>query len=223
VKNLEGNDPSVDGLAIGTYADGSVIYAGQGDINSCYGQNPAASRIQLTGSNGAGAYSSCGFADGGELFDGSTAQYFVNHPDLKFYPTTQKSVSKFPGALKVGDKYFARVNLTGGSTGTYTQVSKVDDWGMYYVVIGEGEKDTNIPLEVLSCIHCDNGGVPPYCCTNGANNPDCISANQCGATLDLSSNDPSALGLLSGNYVDGVAIYPGTGDFADCGQDLGKN
>jgi hypothetical protein len=43
---------------MGTYGDGSTIYAGQGDMSACWGQNPSPARIQV---------SSTGSGPGGKL------------------------------------------------------------------------------------------------------------------------------------------------------------
>jgi len=79
----------------------------------------------------------------------------------------------------------------------------------------------------LDCIDLTILFLGPYCCLNGANNPDCCLNGGsgpycCGDLKKLIGNDPSKDGFSAGTYIDGSTIYAGTGNFSQCfGQNPG--
>lgn len=69
---------------------------------------------------------------------------------MKWIPTRTSDVERIPGAIRVGDKFVGRVNITTLS-GSYSQVAKVESFGMIYRVEGVGEVFVQDDVEVLVC------------------------------------------------------------------------
>jgi len=217
---LSANDPSVNGFSAGTYIDGSTIYPGAGNFSMCAGQNPAAARIMTTNSvSGSGAYSSCSGTSTGENYDGTSAQYFINDSSLSWVPTSVDNAPLVPGIVYVGPTLVGRKFFT-SLNGTYTQVGKIKDGSFWYKIPGQnGELSSKqSDIEVLACVSCPNGANPPFCCVNQATNKDCLIDLPCGYLTSYPKNDPNINGFLSGTYQDGSKVFPGTGDFSNCGS-----
>lgn len=165
---MQGNDPDLNGFAAGTYLDGSTIYAGSGSFPSCYNAVKIGARIQTSKSNFApGAYLPCDLSPTGEFFDNSTnAQYFYNHPNLQWVPTTADKARFVPGVFPVGPSWYLARILQTSANGTYTQVGFVDIGQiiMLYRIptnpatSARQSKGGAISIDVLAC--------PPLC-TNG--------------------------------------------------------
>jgi hypothetical protein len=157
--NLNRSDPAVDGFLGGQYDDGSKIYVGLGDFSACWGQSPAPARIMFNSSNyNNGAFSSCGAATTGEYFDNQKSQYFYNHPDMKWVPSTAASAASIQGAIKVGMFYVGRKWLISKNR-KYHQIGKIVNGVLYYKIPGKNQEFTSDgDIDVLVCSACSNGG-----------------------------------------------------------------
>jgi hypothetical protein len=215
--SLKGNDPTLNGFEVGRYDDGSKIFAGVGNFSACFNQNPAPGRIMTTNSVlGSGSYCSCNIAANGENYDGQSAKYFFNHPDLKWVTTTATKASTVVGAIKIGIHYLGRKYLT-STNGVSVQVGKVEGTTFYYKHPNKnGEVSTTGEIDVLACVPCSNGALGPFCCLNNANNKDCLLQQPCGTLLSFPKNDPTVNGFEVGRYIDRSIIYAGAGDFRAC-------
>ena len=155
------NDPATNGLVAGKYIDGSTIYAGQGDFTACWWQNPAPARI-MSGGSSPGAYSSCyGALPAGENYDTKSPKYFLNHPDLKWVPTTAENALNIAGAVVIGGMRLGRKFMP-SENGTYIQIGKISGGVFYYKIPGKTQEFTSYgDIDVLACVPCTNGGEGP--------------------------------------------------------------
>lgn len=117
------------GFASGTYIDGSTIYPGTGNNLIC-GENPSPASISLANTyDGPGAYMQC---DENLHYDNSNnVSFFVKHDNLKWIETNITEYSEIEGALKVGQSYVGRINVT-TSNGTYQVIGKIFAGSIYY-------------------------------------------------------------------------------------------
>lgn len=142
---------------MGTFIDGSTIYAGVGAFPQCKGETQAPARISLGGdlaTRGMGAYSSCTFIT--ENFDRLDAYFFYDHPKLKWIGTDVQNAMNVPGVIKIGPGQLAvgRVDLTSPNGTWYQQSGKV--WGANGVYFWEPyntiESNYVGPVDVLACV-----------------------------------------------------------------------
>lgn len=151
--HVQPDDPQTPGKIIGTYIDGTTLYAGSGNFGQCNGENPGSARIVLNGPLGMGAYTSCHQTT--ELFDGYQATFFYDHPNLKWVGSDSLNAVNVPGVIKVGPTNVipARVDLAAPNATWYRTSAKVYNQVVFYYEPGfPSESSYTGPIDVLACV-----------------------------------------------------------------------
>jgi hypothetical protein len=100
---------------------------------------------------GSGGYFICTGADAFH-YEKNTAKYLVNHPKLKWVPTTVENATKIPGkiVMKVNALY-GRMNYT-WANGTFSVISTILNGNFHYKIPYQGkEVKGKGAIEVLVC------------------------------------------------------------------------
>lgn len=141
------------GLNSGRYFDNTPVYPGAGEFSQCLefaGVTYGPARVSP-----AGAYISC--LGGEEFFEQPSANFFYNHPNLRWKAADANSVAAIVNKVDAGyyqDDYLyvCRVNISSATRGAYTQVGKVYKDEIDYWT-GDSEVTTmSGTYEVLTCL-----------------------------------------------------------------------
>lgn len=142
--------PAIAGFQGGmSWKDNSAEYVGYGNASSCGNQAPCPAVIS-TNPTAPGAYMTCST---GEVYDGTSAYFLANHPDLTWVPTNIISMFSVANPVKINGGLwpfmFGRVLING----RYSIGKIYAGNGVYglYVQSSSGSIYYKSDYEVLTC------------------------------------------------------------------------
>lgn len=153
--DLDSNDPNdsrTPGFLSGYYLDGLEVYPGTGVFPSC-GNSDRPGRISAR-KNLTAIHTPCGIEPGNNLISYKQTKYFVATPNLKWTKTDYSNLRQVPGAVKINNYLFFRVNFKFNGEEYQTIGLHHNDWyscPVYYwneketIAIESGE------VEILTC------------------------------------------------------------------------